>query len=274
LTQELETNGKLLFATSFEASNSGWSAYRDATLSRKPVSHVLGKTALKVDTRGRAENEGIELSTVGGLRSDSPYTVSLYLKAPKAARLLLYVNEYTPTEVWKTYRYRSIQGAGRWKRYSWAWSTGPATGHIRLYLFTAARAAISFLVDGSQLEAGSALTPFAGREKRLPRIVEVSAIYNTWLAAAIELGIIAAILLATLAVGAPYYAYRLGDEAGAFALAALLVPSLTESFVYGASFVTLMWFVALGIAVTAGRSPKNLSEETRRDEDAERDRHS
>jgi Carbohydrate binding domain len=263
LAQELETTDKLIFASSFESTNSGWSPYRDATLVRTRASSVFGSTALKVDTRGRTKNEGIELSTIGGLRSDSPYTVSLYLKGLKAASILLYINEYTTTEVWKTYTYTALRGTGQWKRYSWFWRTGPATGHIRLYLFTAGKFATSFLVDGLQLQAGSTLTRFAGKEKLPPRIVEVSAIYNTWLAVSIELGVIAAALLAILAIGAPYQAYRLGDRAGSFGLAALLVPSMTESFVYGASFVTLMWFTALGIAVTAGRSRRGGIQRTR-----------
>jgi hypothetical protein len=258
LAQELETSGKLIFATSFENTDSGWTPYRHAALVRTRASSVFGPTALEANTRGRAVNEGIQLSTIGGLRSDSPYTISLSLRAPRDASLLLYVNEYTATDLFKTYRYTRLTGAGRWKRYSLTLETGPATRHIRLYLFTAGRVATSFLVDGIQLQAGSTPTPFEGKEKLPPAIVEVSAIYNTWLAAAIELGVIAAALLATLAAGAPYHAYRLGDRAGAFGLAALLVPSLTEDFLYGASFVTLMWLAALGIAVTAGRSRRQI----------------
>jgi hypothetical protein len=82
------------------------------------------------------------------------------------------------------------------------------------------------------------------------RKVEDSVTYNTWLAVAISLGVLAAGLLAALAVGAPYHAYRLEHDALAIALVAMLVPSLTEDFVYATSMVTLVWLAILGLTVS------------------------
>jgi hypothetical protein len=92
-------------------------------------------------------------------------------------------------------------------------------------------------------------SPHVGGQERV-----ITPIYNTWLAVAISLGIVAAALLAVVSVGAPYHAHRLGNDAVAIALVAILVPSLTENFVYASNFVTLIWLAALGLTVTARSS--------------------
>jgi hypothetical protein len=190
---------------------------------------------------------------ITGIHSDAPYTLSLYAQIPRSLALWLYADEYDENNYWNAYSYRLVKGRGKWKHYSWTWVTTSRTNRLTLYVLTASKVAASFIVDGVQLEAGRTASAFGGKEKE-PPVNETTAIYNTWLAVAIELGITAAVLLALLALGAPYHAYKLGDLATAFALTALVVPSITEDFVYGASLVTLTWLAALGVTVTAGGS--------------------
>jgi hypothetical protein len=252
LEREPVAGGNPIFASNFEGRTSGWASFRDASLAQERRTFAFGTASLNVHTAGRTENEGAQLSAISGIRSDSPYTFSLFAEVPRGITLWLYADEYGRDNRWKAYRYGLARGRGTWKHYSLTWVTSSQTKHVTLYILTASKVAASFFVDGVQLEAGRTASAFDGREIPAPQITRPSAIYNTWLAVTIDLGIVAALLLAALALGAPYHAYKLGDRATAFALTALVVPSITENFVYAASLVTLTWLAALGVAVTAG----------------------
>jgi Carbohydrate binding domain len=251
--REPTVRGDPVFASSFEHRGSAWRPFRAATLHRARGVAAFGRASLMVVTHGRTEEEGVYLPMIGGLQPGSSYTFSLSAQAQPGLPLWLYVDEYDRTNHWRTYKYVKRRGTGRWQRYSLTWQMTPNAAHVVLYALVGPKIRTSFNIDGAKLNAGREAQPFVAGEKPPPVISEVSEIYNTWLAVAIELGIVAAVVLAVLATGAPLYAYRLGDKATAFALAALLVPSMTEDFVYGASLVTLTWFAALGLAVTAGK---------------------
>ena len=254
VAREPRVRANPIFASNFERPGSAWRPFRGTTLKRARGNAAVGRLSLKAVTHGRTREEGVHLPMIGGLHVSSPYTFSLSARVRAGLPFWLYVDEYDRTNHWRAYKYVPKTGTGDWERYSLTWETSPATPHVVLYILTASKVRTSFWIDGAQLDLGRETVPFVAREKPPPIISEVSEIYNTWLAVAIELGIVAAILLASLAAGAPLYAYRLGDKATAFALAALLVPSITEDFVYGASVVTLVWFAALGLAATAGKA--------------------
>jgi Carbohydrate binding domain len=239
--------------SSFERRRLSWVAFRGAKIRRSPVDVVSGRTSLSVSTAGRTIEEGVATaSPVAGVRGDATYTFSIYAKIRPDVPLWLYVDEYDASNRWLTYSYSTVTGTGEWKRLTRTWRTEPATAEARLFVVTAQHIKTTLTLDAAQLERGGTASAYvAGRRHE---VTQSSVTYNTWLAVAISLGVVAASLLAVLAAGAAYHAYRLGDDAFAIALVAILVPSLTENFVYATSFVTLIWFAALGLTVTAHAS--------------------
>jgi Carbohydrate binding domain len=244
--------------SSFEAQNLGWLPFRGAELQRSRVDKVSGDASLRVVTAGRRVEEGVTTSApLAGLRGSTTYTFSIYGKAPIGTPLWLYVDEYDQGGRWLTYSYSKVTTAGGWVRLTHTWRTDRRTSDARLFVVTGKKIKTAFSLDTAQLEPGTTAGPYIAGPPR--PITQASGTYNTWLAVAISLGIAAAVFLAVLAAGAPYHAHRLGNDAVAIALVAILVPSLTENFVYAESFVTLLWLAALGLTVTAQASVANDS---------------
>jgi Carbohydrate binding domain len=242
-------NADRVVVSTFDTSASRWLPY-GATLSRTNSDAFNGTSALRVRTFGREDTEGVGLS-VGGMASNSPYTLSADAKIPSGITLWLYADEYDDRGRWQSYKYARARGRGRWTHYSWTWTTTRRTDNVKIYVVVATKRRATFLIDSVRLDSGRVALPFDGRELIPPEAVSVSSTYNTWLAVAINLGVVAAAFLAALAAGAPYHTYRLRDQATSIALGALLLPSMTEGFVYAASLVTLTWLGALGLTATA-----------------------
>lgn len=237
----------------FERGAQGWVTFREADVRRSRADKISGTASLSVRTEGKRIEEGVATAApVLGMRGNSTYTFSIYAKARPKIRLWLYIDEYDANTRWLTYGYSRITGTGDWTRVARTWKTKPATAQSKVFVVTGERARTAFFVDAAQLERGGSASPYiAGRQYGA---TQPSATYNTWLSVAVSLGIIAAGFLAVLAAGAPYHAHRLGHDAVAIALVAILVPSLTENFMYAASVVTLVWLAALGLTVTAQAS--------------------
>lgn len=246
-------NTNRLVVSTFEATASRWLPY-GARLHRTNSDAFSGTSALRVQTLGRTKDEGVGLS-IGGLASNSQYTLSADAKIPSDTTVWLYVDEYDNHGRWQSYKYALARGLGTWEYYSWTWTTSHRTDNVKIYLLVPRERRTTFLMDGVRLDSGRVALPFDGKERIPPETVSVSATYNTWLAVAIDLGLVAAASLAVLAAGASYHAFRLRDQAGSIALGALLLPSMTEDFVYGASLVTLTWLGALGFTATATVRP-------------------
>jgi hypothetical protein len=244
--------------SSFERPGLSWIAFRGAEIRRSRIDAVSGKASLSVSTEGRTIEEGVvTVSSLSGVRGDADYTFSIYAKTRRDVPLWLYEDEYDANNRWLTYGYTRVAGTGDWERLTRTWRTKPATAAAKLFVVTAARRKTTLSLDSAQLELGATASAYvAGRRRQVP---QTSVTYNTWLAVAISLGVAAAALLAVLAAGAAWYAYRLGDDAVAIALVAILVPSLTENFVYATNFVTLIWFAALGLTVTAHASARQTT---------------
>jgi Carbohydrate binding domain/O-Antigen ligase len=242
-----------LLTSNFEVGTSDWRSFRDVGLSRVAGDSSIGHSSLQVTTPGETTEEGITLPLVA-LRPLTRYTFSFDAKIPRTETLWSYFDEYDADDRWLTYHYVPALGAGAWQRYSSTFRTDDRAIYAKIYIVTPAKAATTFLIDGVQLEHGAIPTPFTrGRDIPPTEIIWVSETYNTWLAVAIALGIATSALLAALAISAPYSSFTLGDRATGLALGALLIPSTTENFVYGANLVTLVWFFALGLAVTVKR---------------------
>jgi hypothetical protein len=216
---------------------------------RETSSAFSGSAALRVATQGRDEQEGTGIS-VGGLESSSDYTLSVDTRLSPDSIVWLYIDEYDDRGRWQSYKYSVLEGAPSWKHHVVTWRTTQKTDNAKLYLLNPRVQPVTFLVDDVRLDSGRSALVFDGNERLPPETISVSTTYNTWLAVAIGLGVAAAILLAALAAAAPYNAYRFGDHATAIALGALLVPSLTEDFIYATSLVTLVWLFALGLIAT------------------------
>lgn len=239
--------------TNFENGTSGWHAHRGAAIARQEHDSISGKGSLKVRTIGIERGEGAYLPSIVGIRSTTAYTFSLYAKIAKGVRMWLYADEYDPSNQWVAYGYTVAIGQASWRRYSRTWITHEVTAQVRLYLVTAEKVRTTFTIDAAQLGVGTKPLRMTARNDRIPQPPResISVPYNTWLSVAISLGLLAALLLAVLAISGAYRAYSLGDHAVAFALAALLAPSMTENLVYGANSVTLLWFITLGIVAGA-----------------------
>jgi hypothetical protein len=244
-------NGLRVVASTFETTASRWLPY-GAEIRRDTGGAFSGTSALRIATAGDEKEEGAGLS-VGGMEPNSPYTLSVDAKVAISISLWFYVDEYDHKGRWLSYKYTVAKGQGSWRHYSWTWRTNNETDNIKFYVLSPRKQPITFRIDNLRLDRGNGALPFDGEEKLPPETISVSKTYNTWLSLAIHLGVAAALLFAALAVGAPYNAYRLGDRATSLCLGALLVPSMTEDFIYGTSLVTLIWLGALGLTAAASR---------------------
>jgi hypothetical protein len=247
------TSAAVSVNSSFERSTSGWRPYRHATVAPRTNGSPFGRGSLQVTTSGETTEEGTELGqTVEGIRSHSEYTFSLWAKIPRRVKLWLYVDEYHNGR-WTGYGYKSVSGTGVRGRYSRVWRTQATTNQLKLYIVSAERLKATFSLDAVQLALGHRV-----RFIRTPRDLPVGAHepslpYNTWLAVAIELSLLAAALLGVLAIGAPYRAYHARDRPTAYALSVLLIPAMTENLLYGADFVALLWLFTLSLVATTSR---------------------
>jgi hypothetical protein len=244
-----EARANLMPDSSFEDRLPGWVPFRGTRVKRNLDEAVFGRGSLNVRTLGADIEEGVATSSIiPGFRGGSTYTFSIYAKIPPGVSVWLYGDEYDLAGRWSTYGYTSVMGDGTWKRYSRTWKAAPATAGARLYVLTGVKTQTAFSVDAAQLERGNIATGYADSGRLA--LIGGPAIYNTWFAVAVALGIAAAGLLFALAAGAAAHAYRLGEDALSLALVAMLVPSLTENFVYAASMVTLVWLATLGLTAT------------------------
>jgi Carbohydrate binding domain len=245
--------GNLVPDSSFENDTLAWTAFRSAQIQRHLGEAVFGSSSLTVRTRGAAVGEGVaSASHIPDIDGGSFYTLSIYAKIPPRVRIRLYRDEFDEAGRWLAYGYATMTGTGAWTRFSDTWRTAREAAEIRVFVITGRKTETVFVVDAVQLERGRMQQAYV--DGIGAPLVERFAIYNTWLAVAIALGIIASASLFVLAAGDAYHAYRLGDTPLSFALTAILIPSLTENFVYAVSLVTLIWLAALGLVATAGKA--------------------
>jgi hypothetical protein len=243
-------NVNLVPDSSFENRPSGWIPYRGAHLRRRVEDARFGRSWMRVTAPGVQLEEGVATSSpIRGIQGRATYTFSIYAKVPRDVLLWLYIDEFDASGQWLGYGYTPFRGKGVWSRFSRTWTTASATAEARLFVVTGARMKTIFSVDAAQLNPGETAHAYVDSRRRV--VIEGSVIYNTWLAVAIGLGLVAAAFLLVLAAGVTYNAYRFGDYALSLALVAMLVPSFTENFVYGANIVTLVWLGTLGLAASA-----------------------
>jgi hypothetical protein len=242
--------GRLL-ASSFERDTAGWAAIHNAKLRRRVGNAPFGRAFLEIGAGARSRSSGAQFGAIDRIRSASHYTLTLAADIPQRKQATLYVDEFNSAKRWLAHRTESIDGQGTWRRYTWSWTTTPSTAQLRLSVLNSN--GVHFYVDGIQLQAGIRPLPFAGRDK-IPSPTRQSAIYNTWLALAVEDGVLSAFLFSIVVSGACYLAFRRHNYATACALGAMLAPSLSENLIFGESYVTLIWLAALGLTISSTRN--------------------
>ena len=154
----LVTNG------GFETNTIGYGLYTAAgtagSLARVNTDAKFGGASLRVITTGDGVGQGFAKTSITGSTS-SPYSVSMWVKAPVGALLTLSLAEYLAAAFVRVTGNSEYTGTGNWDRVTFSGTTGAGMDKLIASFFTRTSAqALTFYVDGFQIETGLVPTPY------------------------------------------------------------------------------------------------------------------
>jgi hypothetical protein len=160
----------LVFNGGSETNTGGWNAYCDTgnmanfpSATRDTSQRKFGVASLKVTTNGA--EAGQQVLTIPSVSASTPYVASGWVKGPAGAQLCIGVDELTAGYGYvRSFAFPPLitVATGGWQRITSAGTTSATTALLHVLFGTCAVTgqAISFWVDGVQVERGTMPTPY------------------------------------------------------------------------------------------------------------------
>jgi hypothetical protein len=152
-----------------ESNASGWGAWADTgnsshfpSLGRDTGEHKFGAASLKVTTSGA--EPGQEVISYPSVAASTAYLASAWVKGPPGASLCIGADELNASNVFvKSFAvYGWTTASGSWERIVSTGTTSSTTASLHVLIGTCASTgqALTFWIDGAQVERGTAPTPY------------------------------------------------------------------------------------------------------------------
>ena len=153
-TTNLVTNG------GFVTNTTGWSnaGVQSATLSRVTTQQEFGLASMSVVSPGALAFEGAS-TDISGASAGVSYTLSVWIKAPNGADLFITGEDRNSGGALTNHNQEFI-ATGSWQRVSVSWTSVTGTTAVRAMIYTGPTQAITFYVDGVQVEQKPIATPY------------------------------------------------------------------------------------------------------------------
>ena len=153
--EEGTTNLLTANQASVETDLTGLGVYSGATITRDTTEKWQGTASMKVVTNGVAVHEGAKTYPATSVFASTTYTGSAWVKVPAGATIQLMLSDWVDKSNAVT-----ITGTGEWQRYSVTITTDSHTTLQLVFQTVTTIQAITFYVDGLQIEQKAYATSF------------------------------------------------------------------------------------------------------------------